>query len=362
VEQAALGRFINSGNSLTWLGTQNTTIQAGQRAYVVPSIKYPAGSGFSVPFAEVEAVWVNGVPLDSGNIRYGEEDGARGDLTAYQAPAVGQNYFAVFGRERAALHYIYEKTVVTADASGAITIPTNAGGCFAFVEGFPAGGGAINKPVVTGLTPNTTYNTLTYYTPALTQPVQVQFRYTPYQGIGVSDPEWLNDATVASSPLCYITCHGGGNSVFRGDARIRYSPIAMHLPQINSASTPPYTLDTPMQLFGEPYNGPMTFRQIVPLPGNGLSLPSPGMRLSFQPGTIGLGSGLSLNGKLLGDGSLIGCRSPLLEGRKPFLIVVGFMAHKNGEDRLVIMSRATTGSQDIPCDASQQTGFDVFRV
>jgi hypothetical protein len=136
----------------------------------------------------------------------------------------------------------------------------------------------------------------------------------------------------------------------------------MHLPRINDAAIPAYSLDAPMQLFGEPYNGPMTFRQIVPLPGNALSLPSPGMRLNFIPGSIGLGSGVSLNGKLMGDGSLIGCRSPLLEGRKPFLIVIGFIANKNGEDRLVLMSRTTAGSQDIPCDSSQQTGFDVFRI
>jgi hypothetical protein len=151
VEQAALGRFINTGNSITWLGTQNTSIQAGQRAYVVPAVKYPAGSGFSVPFAEVEAVWVNGVPLDVANIRYGEASGPMADLTTYETPAANQTYFAVFGRERGALHYIYEKTVVTSDANGVIVIPTNVNGCFAFVEGFPAASGAINKPVVSCL-------------------------------------------------------------------------------------------------------------------------------------------------------------------------------------------------------------------
>jgi hypothetical protein len=359
VEQAALGRFLNTGNALTWIGTPNSSLQAGQQAYIVPAINYPAGSGFSIPFDFVETAWINGVPVSPANIRYGEVN----DIRAYTAPANNENFIVVVGRERAALHYIYQKITVVADASGVARVPNGAKGCFAFVEGVTNNNEPINKPIVTGLTANSTYNALLYYAPALTQPVQFQMRYTPYQGRGATEAAWLNGATVVSRSIGFITSQGGGNSVFTGDARVRFSPIAMHVPSANleDMTTPYYQLDAPMQLFGEPYNGAMPFRPIELLSGAGLSIPSPGMKLSFEAAT-GLGSGKSINGRLLADNNLIGCRSPLLEGRKAFLIVMAFLARKDGAERLVVMARTTIGNENIPCDIAQQTGFDMFMI
>ncbi len=352
-EQSALGRFINTGNALTWIGSANASLRTGQQCYVMPEIRYAAGSGFEIPFRAVENVWVGGTPLDAANIRYGELN----DLEAYADPAAGQDYIVVMGRERAALHYILHKISISADSNGVAVVPGTSRGCFALIEGIV---GRIDAPVKSGLTPNATYKALLYHAPLATEAWQFQFSYANYQGLSTIEPDFLNGAIVSSKAYCFLNVQGGGNSVFQGDARTRYSPIAMHLPRVNSGMNA-YELDAPLQLFGEVYPGPVSLREITPLPGAGLALPSPGVALQLVTNT-GLGSGKSLNAALKSNGQAVGMRSPLINGRAKFQTILAFTVQKNGQERLVIATRNGGGNESIPLDSNAGNAFDLFRV
>ena len=157
--QDELGSLSGLGDarSLTYFAGQNSQIQPGQTVIIQPSVRYPGGSGFSLPFNNVAAVYLNGTKLSSSNVRNGRDN----DLDAYSAPAGGEDFIVVWGSERASVHCIYKKVEVSANQKGNLVVPSTELGTFAFVEGIA---GRHDSAVVKG-TPGTTYNALVYYPP-----------------------------------------------------------------------------------------------------------------------------------------------------------------------------------------------------
>jgi len=354
-EQSELGQFINLGQSgaLVWVASQNSTIQPGNIVYFVPGIQYPSGSGFDIPFEEVERTWRNGTPISAANIRSGH----CGDLQAYEAPANNESYIAVFGKERAALHYIYKKVQVPVDSNGTALIPSAELGCFAFIEGAT---GRIDAPVKTGLTPNTMVNALVYYPPRSTESWQAQFRYCPYQGTSAVEPNFLDGAIVISKPYFWMTTQGGGNSVFQADSSIRYSPISMHLPLVENG-IPCYRMDAAIRYYNEPNPGPSCTRPGAALSGAGLAMPTPGMTLSLVANP-GIGSGKSLHAVLKSNGVTVGFRNPILNRQVIYQSIIAFLVRKGQEERLVIATFTGDGGDSVEFDSTQGCAFDTFRI
>lgn len=355
IEQADRGNFTGLGtNGLIWTGDANSTISPGETVYVAPGIFYAAGSGFSIPFDSMDAAWRDNIAISPSNIRQAATD----DLITYAAPANNENFFVVYGQERAALHYILKKVSVTTNSNGVAVIPTGELGCFAVIQGVL---GRVDAPVQTGLSPNQNYNALIYYPPRSAEAWQFSLRYAQYQGTGDLEPTFLSGATVISNPIFFIHTQGGGSSVHQGEAATRLSPIAMHLPAVDAPSVPPYRFNARVRLAGEPRQGPITLREMQLLPATNLALPSPGQTLSLLPATTPQSQ--SLQGKLaLSDGQLVGFRVPQLANRAEFQAVVAFVVEKEFQKRLVVLTRNTIGSENVAADSDQQTAIDTFRL
>lgn len=358
-DQTPFGTFQNLGatGALTWIADSNSAIKPGNICYFVPGVFFPAGSGFSIPFDKCEAAWANGVPFDPGNIL-----DAADDLSAYKEPEANQDFIAVFGKDRAALHYIYKKISVTSNAQGTIVIPLTERGVFAFVNGIA---GRIDKPVLVGLTPNTTYVTLVYYPPRSTEQWQWQLRYCSYQGL--NDPSIFNGAEIISEPLLFGHTQGGGASAFFGDSELKYSAVAMQLPVGNSI-TKHYELNTPMTLPGENYTDPISFRELQVVSATGCSLPRLGRKTVFTAntanasrsiaGTLNLDDGRTPSPK----GHRLGCQVPMLSTNRSFQGVLCVGLKFNQERYLAIASINTKGSESLVFDSSSGVGFDVYRM
>jgi hypothetical protein len=357
IEQSERGTFVGLGTGqLIWIGDStdsNSSLSSGNIAYVNFGISYPAGSGFSIPFDVIERVWRNGIELPSGTIRVAYKD----DLDGYLEPTGGSNFIVVTGRERAAIHYILKKCSLQASSTGVLKFPNDELGCLAFVQGVA---GRINAPVKTGLTPNATYNALVYYPPRVSEVWQFLARYTEYQGSGNTEATFLADATIISRPLLFLHTQGSGAAVHQGEAETRYSPIALHLPAVENPTIPAYRFNARVQLAGEPRQGPITLREIIPLPAAGLCLPSPGQTLSLETATAS--HSRSLKGKLLVNGQVVGFRVPQLAGKAEFQAVLSFVVEKAGERRLVVATRNTVGLENCPLNSDQQTAIDIFRL
>lgn len=357
LEQSGSGSFTNAG-SLIWTGDANSTIAPGQVAYVQPAIFYPAGSGFSIPMERIERWWLNNVELPANNLRVAASE----DFDEYAEPVSGGEYFCVFGKERAAVHYLLRKVSVSSNASGVVQIPPDSRGCFAFIQGVeglgsPDDPNRINRPVVSGLTPNTTYNALVYVAPRAADVWQFQMIYPEYQG--TNEGSFINGATIVSRPLFFAHSQGGGTSVYQGEADTRLSPISMYLPSVNTG-IPAHQLNTQIQMIGEPYPGPLTMREIPLLPAPSLALPTTGQTLSTLP--VSLPQSRSLAFKITTGGQLMGFRTPALSTRGEYQAVVAFVIEKDGERRLLIITRNTAGGENCPLDSDQQTAFNTFRM
>lgn len=355
-EESSLGSFSITENSLSWTAGPNSSVSPGSQIYFVPSIVYPSGSGFSIPFQEVEKAWLgvsgqNIVAISQENIRVGHEN----DIMAYEAPANGENYFVVVGPERAAIHYILKKVSVTTDPNGTALIPPTARGCFAFMEGYE---GRIDAPALTGLIPNTTYNALIYHPPGSTESWQFQIKYAEYQGLGADHVEELDGAVVAGDPFLFVHTQGGGTSVYQGEGSFRYSPIAMHLPSLEEGIRG-YQLDAPIQFEGQEYQGPDTFAEAPLRPASALALPKVGQRLSYEA-RAGR-SPNSLNVEILLDGVTGGFRSPSLV-KGPFQSVLVVPIRTGSGLRLFIATFNGSGAQDVALDSARNTAIDLFRI
>jgi hypothetical protein len=358
-DQTLFGVFQNIGGTgaLTWVADSSSIIKPGNTCYFVPGINFPSGSGFSIPFDKCEAGWVNGILLDSANLL-----AAVDDLSAYRAPAANQDFIAVFGKERAALHYIYKKISVVSNGLGTAVIPLSERGVFAFIEGVV---GRLNKPAVTGLTPNTTYSALVYYPPRSTEQWQWQFRYCSYQGLNRS--EILNGAEIISAPLLFAHTQGGGASAFFGDSELQYSVISMHLP-IGNALIKHYELNTFVNLPGENYGDPIAFRELQAVSGTGCSLPRLGRKVAFASG--GVNPQRSLSGATHFDDSIrplspdsrLGCQIPTVSTNRPFQGVLCVGVQTNQRKYLVIATINTKGSESLVFDTANGSGFDIYRM
>lgn len=366
-EESAYGTFANLGGAgfLTWTSGANSRIKPGSPCYFVPAFSVPAGSGFDFAFSRCEKVWVTEsgrtTLVSSANIRTGHGP----DPEAYEQPANQEGLIFVFGTERRALHYALEAITVRSDESGTITIPANRQGCFAFVEGVtnpshPFNPNRIDKPVVNGLRPATSYRALIYRPPSQGENWQFQFVGCQYQGVGSKLPaDWLNGATIVSKPLFFIHTQGGGGAVWRSDASIQYVSIASHLPQTN-LSLAPFRFESHTTLLGEPYQGPSRFRELSPIAAAGLALPIPGQKLSVQPRTATQLRSLSL--AVSANNNLIGFKIPTLATRSPFQGVIAFMVEKGDAHYILIATYNGIGGQDVVLDSDTGTGIDLFEV
>lgn len=359
-EQSALGAFSNLGGSgsLQWVAGDNATIKPGSPVFFVPAIRYPSGSGFSVPYSKIERVWLNGAAVSAENIRYG----GTSDLDAYEDPFNNESFIVISGPERAAVHYIYKAISVRTDVAGTLTIPVSGNverGCFAFIQGVQ---GRIDKPVHTGLLPETVYKTLVYYPPRSLESWQFQILYPDYQGRAQLEPDWLQGAVITTPTLLYAHTQGGGLSVHRGDAILQRSPVAMHLPKVAEPEVQAYQFDAPVQLPGETYMGPVVFRELPLISAPGMALPMPGQVLSLQKFS-GIES-RSLNAALTIGGQMMGWRSPLLNSKSPFQTAVIFGVQKGDEVRLVVVTKNCTGDDysTIVADPRQDAAIDLFMV
>lgn len=355
-EQSSFGNFTSLGSNaaLMWVALgSNTAITPGSTVYVVPGVSTPAGTGFSIPFADVEKVWRNGTQLSPANIRIGCND-----LGAYEDPANNEEFIVVLGRERQALHYIYRRIYVSSDANGVVVIPSTERGCFAFIQNVT---GRIDAPIKTGLVPNTNYAALVYYPPRSLESWQFQFRYPDYQGS--LDESWLNGATVVSAPLIFAHTQGAGGSVFQGSEPLRFAPVAYHLPTVYH-SIQPYHLNSMVQFAGEASLGAgAVFRELPRshlLPGVGFTMPSIGQVLSV--GSASVSQGYSMQGILNADGKPVGFRIPPLATALPYQVVVCFAVEKNGDRRLLVITRNTRGNENIAVNSDLGTAFDLFRI
>jgi hypothetical protein len=356
-EQSAFGSFSNLGGSgsLQWIAGENSTIRPGARVFFVPAIIYPAGSGLSVPFLTAESAYFsNGTPISPENIRTGIDK----DLDRFELPKNGESFIIVVDSSRAAVQYIYRLVTVVANINGVATIPLTERGSFAFVQNVL---GRIDAPVCKGLSPNNTYNALVYYPPRSTETWQLQFTYPEYQGIGNSQPTFLDHATIASTPLQILHSSGGGLSVHTVNTNLRSMAIAMHLPQLANPHVKPYDFDCPIQIPGETYPGPITFRSdISPLPAPGLAFPTVGQVIELQDRTGSFDR--SINKALYMKGQLLGVRSPVLASRSPYQLAIAFTARKGADIKLVVVTHNCYGvsSENIAFDPNQDTAIDVF--
>ena len=354
-EISSFGRFQNLGGlgALTWIADANQKLLPGQVAYFCPAVNLPAGSGLSIPFEAIEQVWIGatGAPLSTANIR----DGRTNDLAAYEAPADSQDYFVVCGPERAALHAIYKRVEVTTNGAGVATIPDGEQGDFAFINGVT---GRVDKPVVAGLTPNTTYQTLVYYPPRQSESWQFQLRFAPYAGIEpMAALAWLNGARVVGHLMTIAHTQGGGGSIFRSGGELQYSPIAMHLP-IATGSTPYYALNALTQFEGEAGQGYVTYREVDFLPAPDRAMPTPGQVITAEAANIN--HPRSIRGRLKAGDQVLGLRIPRLDGNKPYQAIAAFVVEKAGLRRLVIAAQTGPGGVALSLDSDTGCGLGLF--
>jgi hypothetical protein len=346
-EQSQYGTWSNlSGTGgLQWLGTSNSTLIEGEVAYVVPAVDYPAGSGFDTPFLAIEKAWRNSVELAPANIRIGSIN----DLSAYEDPANGEAYILVLGTERAALHYIYRKVAITVGSNGVAKVPPTVTGCIAFLEGIA---GRIDAPVRTGV-PAGAVNALIYHAPNSNDTWQIQVRAPEYQGL-----QSQITGEICGTPIVYGHTQGAGGSVFQGELSTRYRPIALSLPSTGTG-TPNYLLDTPIQLNGEEYRGPISLRELDLLPGSAGVEPSVGKKIELG---AGIGNYVRSGNQSIKIGSqVVGVYAPLLANSKPYQIVIIIPIRTlEGEYFCWIATKNTPGGENILLDPATGVGVDVF--
>jgi hypothetical protein len=359
-EQSSLGSFTNLGGngSLQWVRRDNSTILPGDVVVVVPGVRYPAGSGLSIPFLTIEKAWRDGVEISAANIRSGMDN----DLSAYEAPSNSESFIVIYGTERAAIHYIYKKITVTSDASGIAVIPNTEKGCFAFMQGvITSNDNRIDAPVVAGLSPSTSYDALCYYPPRSSEIWQFQITYPVYEGLAQLQPDFLDEATIISDPICFLHTSGGGLSVHRGDSELAERPISFHLPK-KTEGIQDYEFNAPIFFPNEPYPDDVSWRRVDLLTSPGLAFPTPGQKISFTASNGILPR--SINGKLSVDGKTMGVKIFPINNEASFQAVIAFSVEKDGERRMVIATQNCSDYSpvNIEFDSATPTAFDLFEL
>lgn len=365
---SAIGRDITADGTLLglggtgaliWTANSNAVAAPGDVVFVAPAIYYPAGSGFSYT-GVIEKVYLNGTTLNAANVR----EASVNNVEAYTDPAASENYIAVLGKERAALHYIYKKITVASGSGGTLVLPNSERGLIAFISGAGAPAGRIDKPVITGLTPSTNYSLLVYYPPAPTDNWQFQFRTARYAGTG--EKAILNGAHIASTPAAFAHSQGGGNGVFLADGEYQYEAIAFRLPANSHPNAiKHYLCNYRMQFATEGDVGATSFREVWLNPAAGLALPKVGMKLATVDGVTAQGRGLAVT--LQSYGRTLGVKKLPIQCGQIYQLVVACLVVKDGERRL-LLTTLNEANPLLPSDcqfSSDSPGFagiDTFRI
>ena len=349
-----VGRFgtwngLGQPGGLTWTADANQKVEPSALCYVVPAVKVPAGSGFNLPFNKIESAWSGaGQQISSDNIL----DGASDDLIEYRAPAQGEQYFVVYGAERAALHYIYKRIEVESNSDRQLLLPPTERGCFAFVDGIE---GRLDTPVVAVPSANTVYSCLVYYPPRPTEPWQFQMKYLPYQPM-TDGANFLEGATIITEPIAFVHSQGGSQPIFQSSADFQYAAIAMHLPAVAN-STPTYQLSGFVRNNSTAGVNYPTFASIPVVPVQSLAAPSPGQVLSLVPGVAP--QPRSQVGQLTAGGRVLGFTIPPLPQGGTVHGVLAFGVRKGNRLGYVVI---TKNGASGPVEVNSDTGcaFDVF--
>jgi len=118
--QTNLGRFTRlQGSVIAWVGSEGSTIKPGDECYLQPSIVYPGGSGFKIPFRSCEKIFVRGQELPKVNIR----EGGQNDIQQYESPAGNIPFIVITARERSGVLYIYQEIILTSSSEGILAVP-----------------------------------------------------------------------------------------------------------------------------------------------------------------------------------------------------------------------------------------------
>ncbi len=349
-EVSAKGRFQNLGlsGSLIWSAEGNPDISPGQIAYFQPTVLYPAGSGFNVAFDKVESVFVDGQPIPTADIREAYAE----DLSAYETPTGTQNKIVVVGQERAALHYIYHNIAVSTTAGGVLAIPSAQKGCFAFVDGVS---GRIDTPVVTGLSPNTSYNCLIYYPPRQTEVWQFQVKHCQYGG--VTDTALIDGSRIIAPPRLFIHTQGGGASAFFGGS-LKYIPISMHLP-ISSGSPAHYELNTPVGGSEDEFEVDLTLKEASLYAARSGGYGAVGDEITSV--AVATSNPRSVSARLDSNGQTLSVQIQPVKRSSPIQAVLVIPVAKNDKEYLIVATKNLI-SGEMTLDASKGTAIDIFKV
>jgi hypothetical protein len=352
--QTNLGRFTRlQGSVIAWVGSEGSTIKPGNECYLQPSIVYPGGSGFKIPFRSCEKIFIRSQELPKVNIR----EGGQNDIQQYESPAGNIPFIVITARERSGVLYIYQEVILTSSSEGILAVPPESNGVFAFIEGVS---GRINSPVVTGLRPNTSYRTLCYHPPIPEEYWQFLLNYPRYLGTG--EAGLITDAEIVSDPIFFIHTQGGGNLAFRGEESLRFSPIAKYLPSLGGRfQIPSWELKGPIHLINEPYPGPITALRVPVSPASMMVQPMVGQKLSLFIGAEHhFFSDRSIRGTVMVNDKPLGWRIPHLSHQSPCQGVISFLIKQDDKIRLFIACHNGPGGAIVTCDSSKSTAFDLF--
>jgi hypothetical protein len=354
---------LGGNGSLIWTANTAHVVAPGDQIYIQPAIDYPAGSGF--PNAgTVDAIFVfDGAlrQINSANIREGIND-----LTAYTAPSGGQELIVIMGRERGAVHYVYERFSVNSDANGVVRIPANSNGAIAFMSGTNAPAGRIDKPVVSGLNASTTYQILCYRPFKAGESWQFRFNVPRYAGSG--ERSLIDGGMVSSTPIFLGHTQGGGNSEFLAEAGLQYEVLSFRLPENSNASAvPAYRANYRMQFKGAPDLGETSVRLIEPQGATGLALASPGLRIAAPAATGPQTKGIACQLQVFGSTVRLGFRKLPIVCDQIYQMVSAFIISKDGADRLCVITQnggdpARPSAIAYDSDGPDLAAIDTFRL
>lgn len=354
---------LGGNGALVWTANTAQVVAAGDQVYIQPAIDYPAGSGFpnSGPIDAVFMFDGTLAQINGANIREGIND-----LATYIAPSGGQNLWVIMGRERGAVHYVYERFSVNADANGVVRIPANSNGAIAFMSGANAPTGRINKPVVSGLTASTAYQILCYRPFKAAESWQFRFNVARYAGSG--ERLQIDGATIASTPIFLAHTQGGGNSEFLAEAGLQYEVLSFRLPEnANVAGVPAYKANYRVQFKGAPDLGETSVRLVEPHGATGLGMPSPGLTLAAPAATNPQTKGIACRIQAAGTTIRLGQRKLPIVCDQIYQLASAFVVSKDGVDRLCVVTQ-NGGDPSKPSaiaydsDGPDLAAIDTFRL
>lgn len=333
VDVSADGTLTGLGGtgSLSWTANSNAVVAVGDVVYFQPGIVYPAGSGFAVS-GDIEKVYLDAATLAAGNVR----EASVNDLTAYAAPVSSENFFAVVGKERGALHYILKRITVASSSGGVVAIPSTERGVIAFISGAGAPSGRIDKPVITGLSASTNYNLLIYYPPQSTENWQFQVKCSRYAGSG--EKTFVNGSSIATHPVAIAHTQGGGNGTFLAEGEFQYEVLSNRLPANTlSAAVKAYLANYRIAFVNEPEVGANSVREIMLSSAPGLAVPRVGMQLATVDAANAQTKGIAA--RLQNSAAqVLGVLKLPIQCSQVYQLLIAFLIAKGSDRRLVIVT------------------------